>query len=466
MTILTDSELAKIERNDFTLEFVQAKLVQQASAQPKLYEGPGCIFQDSSGVLQLKLYCRIEDAEKLFEEFGTIFTGQVLTPGQVVRPDYYYSFEGVDLTGQTWTAKDVAISVDLGVSAGGCVVNAKGLRQIQSQSLSEHSGVPRAVLIVPGMFRIPFTHGQPGTRESGFSACTLELGGAATTSLKAKDGALVLDLPLTEHEPRGYAQRVLEALGIAIGALLRPQVEVTFAGGERRQVVRSLDDDATRRHRLVSPIPMGSPAGFPDFQTFVVNFLAAFETPYDQLAGYWFRVLFAFGNSLENQALVLTTAIEGVLKAYFPQETAPDADYVKQLDDAKPLVRTLAVGERARERLLGSLGNAKDPTASNALRALKMQGSIPQRLCSVWKSLRNKMSHADELQWDDVKTQRFINDLYGCLELFYRLLMLHIAYEGRLTSFSKIGWPEEPVAAFRTDVTASAASSVVPPTAA
>lgn len=66
--------------------------------------------------------------------------------------------------------------------------------------------------------------------------------------------------------------------------------------------------------------------------------------------------------------------------------------------------------------------------------------------------------HADELQWGDADIQAFIDDLFGCLELFYRLLMLHIGYAGRLTAFSRVGiWPNESVSAFK--------NSPVPPAA-
>jgi hypothetical protein len=463
MTILTSPELTKIASNSFTLDFVRAKLVQQASTQPKVYEGSGSISQNASGALQLKLYCRCEDVQTLVAEIGAEFNGANLLPGQLVGADNYYAFEGVDLTGQTWTASDVAIDVHTGVTAGGRVVHAKRLRQIQSRRASTHGGTDRAILLVPGSFRVPFTHGQSGTQEAGFSACTLNLGDGETASLKTKERALVVELTLASPDPMVYTQRLLEALGIAIGARLRPQVEVTLATGERLQTVRSLDDDATRSHRLLSPIPTGNPADLIDFQTFVVRFMATFDKPYGELAGYWFRVLFAFGNSLENQALVLSTAIEGLLKAYFPKEMEPDAEYVKQLAEAKPLVKALAIGERARQRLLGSLGNAKDPTPSNALHKLEKQQRIPDGLRSIWKELRNKMSHADELQWGDAQSQLFINDLYGCLELFHRLLMLHIAYEGRLTCFSKVGWPDEPVTAFKNGTTSPAASPVVQP---
>lgn len=452
MTVLTDSELLKITRNNFTLDFVRAKLVQQTSAQPNVYKGSGSIYQDTNGKLRLKLYCCVEDSSEILSEFMSDFNGRDYTPGKIVGPDGYYSFEGVDLNGGVWTASDVAIDMHNSVPAGGRVVYATRLRQIQSQRGVTHREKRSATLFVPGKFRVPFTHGQSGTVEKGLSSCTLEFGSTETVCLKTKDGALVVDLATTDQDVDNYTQRILEALGIAVGERLRPQVEIVLAGDQCRQIVRSIDDEASRHHRLVTPMPTNSPNGFSDFQEFINRYLSSFNNPYDQFAGYWARVLFSSGGGLENQALVLTTAIEGVLKSYFSIDMAPDAGYVDEIARAKPLVQELDIGERARQRLLNSLGGATTPTASNALRALENHQRIPPNLHSIWRSLRNKMSHADELQWDDTKRQLFVDDLYGCLELFYRLLMLHIDYQGHLTSFSKTGWPIEPVAAFRDEV--------------
>lgn len=446
MTILTDSDFSKIASNQFGLDFVRAKLTQQGSDAPRLYEGPGSLTQDERGALQLKLYCGASGDQDLAAEMVADFNRQDLTPGQLLGQDYYYLFEGVDLYGRIWSANNVAINVTTGMSSGGQIVRAKRLRRIKNCSESAFGGSDRIVMVVPGTFRVPFTGSQP--QEAGFSICNIDLGGS-TAVLKTKAGTLVVEVALTGQDLLLFPQRVLEAVGVAIGARLRPQVEVTLAGGERTQVIRSLEDEAHRSHRLQSPMPTRGPGDFSDFQALVVNFLAAFDKPYDQLAGYWFRALSAFSDSLENQALVLTTAIEGVLKTYFSEDTKPDAEYVAQISAAKPLVKALPLGVRARERLLGSLGNAKDPTATNALHALEKNQRIPEGLREVWKELRNKMSHADELQWDDAKTQLFINDLYGCLELFYRLLMLHIGYEGRLICYSKVGWPTEQVGTYK-----------------
>ncbi|MDO9354118.1 MAG: hypothetical protein Q7T55_10505, partial [Solirubrobacteraceae bacterium] len=63
---------------------------------------------------------------------------------------------------------------------------------------------------------------------------------------------------------------------------------------------------------------------------------------------------------------------------------------------------------------------------------------------------RNKLAHASELEWEEGKMQEFIDSLYACLELFYRLIMIRINYDGSLRSLSKTGWPTELYDQFKT----------------
>lgn len=378
MTILGESELKKIANNQFALDFVRAKLTQQGSDQPKVYEGSGSISQDGHGSLQLKLYSRDDDVEGMVRQFGAEMNASNLPPGQVLGANHYYSFEGVDLYGQTWKASRVSIEVKTGISAGGHVILGKSVREIENRRPYAHAAQTRATLIVPGAFRIPFTHAQPGTSEPGLSTCTLALGGSLTATLKRYQADLVVVLALSDQDPVVYPQRVLEAVGIALGAHLRPQVELTVANDEQRQTIRSLDDEAKRGRRVMPPAPMDRPADFPDFQAFVVKFMVAFPEPNAQLVGYWFRVLSASGDSLENQALVMTTTVEGILKAYFASDTKPPAQYVNELMAAKPIIgKLLNIAENVRQRLTDSLSHGKNPTAANALRALEMQLLIP-----------------------------------------------------------------------------------------
>ncbi|MEQ6494584.1 hypothetical protein [Pseudomonas aeruginosa] len=176
MTILGNSELEKISNHEFSLDFLRARLVQQIPDSPKEYSGSGCISQSEGGELELKLYCPVDSGDELFEEVGRGYS----EPGQLIEAESYFSFEGVDVFGQVWTARNIWVSVDVSFPASGCIIRSK-IKSIENRRTQPaSSSLARKEIIVPGTYKVPFTDVQPNTKESGYSACTIDFGEGCT----------------------------------------------------------------------------------------------------------------------------------------------------------------------------------------------------------------------------------------------------------------------------------------------
>ncbi len=100
------------------------------------------------------------------------------------------------------------------------------------------------------------------------------------------------------------------------------------------------------------------------------------------------------------------------------------------------------IAERAKSRILSSLANAKFGSPKGALFSLCKSEILDRRLVDLWIELRNKAAHADELNFEPHEFQEFLNSLYGCLELFYRLIFQVVGYKRRMINYSVSGWPE------------------------
>lgn len=449
MTFLSDKELASIANNELALEFLKAKLVQQGTDSPRTYNGAGSVVQDKSGQLLLKMYSPFESSEDGQNELARMFSSSDVEPGQLLRTQDHFAFEGVDFHGQVWTATDVWINVDVSYPAAGRLIRSQ-LKSIESRDerLKAQNRAGSRVYIVPGTYLLPFNKTQPDTSEPGLSACTIDLGAGGVCDIRTRGQALILAIDLQDGAPDSYPQRILEAIGLCSGSHLAPQVEIAQNEKKRIQIIRCRQNDANDHQRIVPPIPLGQPGAFEGLQEFVQLYLRRIDEPYSQLAGYVYRTLAGFHSGLENQALVLTTAIEGVTKIYFGAHSGPDREFVAQLDDARVVVENAEVGERALNLLLSCLGNAKTPRVKNVLTSLASTGRIPTTLIKTWTRLRNKSAHADELKLGYTEYQIFINDVYACLELFYRLVMLHIDFKGNMIRYSEIGWPIQKVTDF------------------
>ena len=442
MTILNFKDTDRVLTDDFSLEFLQAKLIQKTKENPVVYTGPASVVQSEDGVLKLKLYHLFQSSSEVTREISATFNNG-FQPGQIIGDQHYFDFEGIDLHGAKWTSPKIWLSGDVSCPANGKIVTAD-LLLIESERQAgsgTSQGVAKAQLFIPGSYRIPYfkteTQGALTTR----SICELNVGGR-TCTLRKQDRHLEVSADLAGIESANdYLDLILEGIGIGIGSELRPKLIKILHSGVHRQTIYSRNVSAVHP-TLTAPFPTSQPDNAKSLETFLDRFLGVIPNRHSALFGYWHRVLTAFSSGVENSALVLTTAIEGVLKAYFTDCGMPDAEFIKQLEEAKPAVESLSIGDRAKSRLLTTLGNAKVPTPKNSLFSLRSRGLITDELIRLWTRLRNKSAHADELNLQDHELQAYLNELHGCLELFYRLVLVYVGYSGTMLEYSKSGWPE------------------------
>lgn len=446
MTTLSAKDRDRVLSNTYALEFLRAKLTQKDTAEPVIYFGPGSVTQDSNGHLQLKLYHLYPTPSDMVAEVNSALGGSSLEPGRLIADHHYFDFEGFDLFGKKWTSPHIWLTGDVSFPANGRVVTAQ-LKQIECETptAGEPTLPPQglsqfAQFFFPGTFTIPFNQAERTENRIGMSVCQIPLANA-TCTLRKHETHLEVTVQSAIDLADEYLSRVLEGIGVAIGSHLQPHLKSAKVSESRQVVIYSINARADSA-RLPPPIPTNYPHHAAELAHFVTLFIDRVVTNHSQLVGYWYRILRAFPNDLENSALVLTTSIEGLIKVHFQSLGGADEEFLKQLAEAEPLLTKLKIGDRARSRLLSTLRNAKAPTPRNALFALEKSGTLPKDLISLWTKLRNKSAHADELKMENHELQEFIDELHGCLELFYRLVMHHLAYSGKFVQYAKPGWPE------------------------
>lgn len=447
--MFSDLELEQIAAGTFVLDFVESRLTQQREEEPDVYLGSATIIQDENKALKLKLLGKLQSKKSMAEQFMSEFNGN-LTPGKLIGRESYYRFLGIDMSGREWTAEGISIATKANMNNGNYVVHSNRLRELRHAGESDNVSSAKYYMLIPGKFNIPFNLVQDNQNERGLSKCLISMGEQREIEVKTKGENLLVIITTPDAAENKYKDRVLEALGIATGAHLYPQIEMIKAPSRYEMVLRSANKRHTAAARLVSPVGNSGSSNFPDFAKFVLCYLQAYSEPFHQVAGLWFRILTAYDSSLENQGLIIATACEGVINAEFKYECKPEQIFLDQLSEARPLVENLNVQPRAKSRLITSIDTAKNSTVDNALRSLTKSQKIPENLSKTWQSLRNKLAHASELDWEEDKMQEFIDSLYACLELFYRLIMIRIDYDGSLRSLSKTGWPIELYHQFKT----------------
>jgi hypothetical protein len=155
---------------------------------------------------------------------------------------------------------------------------------------------------------------------------------------------------------------------------------------------------------------------------------------------FWWRILRAHQGDVENSSLVLSVAIEGVLKALFLSEHDADAEFCDLVEAAKPAIDRLDIDERVRSSIFTSLKHAVAPKPQATMRRLKEQGVLTDVHIKAWSGMRHKGAHGAMLEDDEGQFQRHIDRFFCCLDLFYRLLFTATRYKGGFIDYSARGW--------------------------
>lgn len=427
---MNNKNTEQILKNTFSLEFPQAKLTQKNGEPPRVCKGPANITQLDDGRLVLKLNHLYGSRDEVFEEFNTsIFNRKKFQLGQIIDDHHYFDFEGVDISGDTWTSSRIWISGDVDISSNSKVVTAP-LQSIETffENTTASQETVNAQLYIPGKCNIPCP------------ANNLSIAGRSCV-LEQHDSYLEIIADLTgEPDPDNHLNLILEGLSIGLGYYLRPRLKNVNYSGRQIQIIYSSPKDQ-RQLKLPPPIPTSHPHNSENLQVFLSKFIAAIDKCHSPLVGYWFRVLQAFEGDVENSALVLTIAVEGLLKNYYKSTSIPDKEFIQQLKEAKSLIKALPLGERAQSYLMRSLGNAKRTSPKNSLYKLVEAKLISEDMVVVWTNLRSKSAHADELKFEAHELQAFVDERNVCLELLYRLVLGKISYSGEIVQYSIKDWP-------------------------
>tara|TARA_Y100000780_G_C13675409_1_gene414024 strand:+ start:607 stop:1944 length:1338 start_codon:yes stop_codon:yes gene_type:complete len=438
---LDNKEIESVIANNLSIDFISMVLTQDTTDKPKSYSGPGSVFLDADGVIRLKMYHVYQDEESIQRDFSDSFSDDGLVPGKIIGDQHYYSLEAVDMKGRQWNSSHISLSGNTSFPARGKIIETSLQKISLAHVRTEGDELKEelAYFIFPGKYKIPCNTFEKSEKGTSLTLCKLNLGDY-NCEIKKRDS--YIDMLVRGSSVMAidkYSNILIESISICAGAFLRPKLRIESSKEVRLAVIYSAGKPSTQE--LQSPIDGMTTRESAHLEEFARKYTNKIGEPFTELFGYWYRVFSESSGELENRALVLTTAIEGLLKKYFQEHGSPDTEFIEQVNDAKPKIKAVEIGKRVKDRILSSLGNAVSPTAKNSLHSLAVSEIIPDELIKIWNELRNKSAHADELKKSDAELQEFLDQLFGCLELFYCLLLRHIEYKGNYIRYSQTGWP-------------------------
>lgn len=424
---------------DFEMAMSDCVLRQCGEGSPIVYEGPGLLTQEPDRSIRLRVFSApLEYSEAFDRQFN-----RDLTPGELVPDFQYYDFQGKDPFGTFWRANRMSIETDFG---SGTYVRPRPRILEKAVERSKPAERPVVMAFVPGKLKLPW-HAVTEKGERGWSVDRFEksAGRFEWRIVTTDDGAWLTfkcdDLPIELQ-----FEAFLRGLSIITGRWLKPICLSIYEGNRQTTRVRNRLHEPDGEKLLP---PIGTQRDFAeDAHRFLERFMEKSTDEKKEGDGpcvlahrYWHRILRARESDIENSSLVLSVAVEGLVKKTLLSERDVDPEFVKQAEEAKPILKKAGLGPRALGCVLSSLGNAKYPRVQDALRRLATEGVAGEAHLEAWKGLRNAAAHGSVLDDDDKALQEHLDRLHVCLDLYYRLVFLLIGYEGTHTDYGTRGWP-------------------------
>jgi hypothetical protein len=446
--MLTFSEIDTILENKFSIDFACIKVSSKSDQHDICYEGPGSVSMGEDGTFSMKMYHAFEETQNpldLWSENAKHMFQR--TPGQIIPEHAFYSFEGIDMSGKEWVAEHLAVNPRFSLPSVGAVITAQiktlsCTTKKQQRELSSSDELLGIRLITKGKYDFPWNTFVKENNTTSLSECKITVACSECNVRNFNDKYIQLTKYFPLNQPLGY-KVLIEAFNIALGEILTPTIIIE--SGKDKTTTRLFSVSvAANVKKILPPFKTNSPHSSHHFSEFVNAYCNNTPEPLTDLYNSWERCLKENQSLIENSCLILTVAIEGILKKYFSDLDTSQISKDKA-EETLEKIKALNLEENIFNRIKGMLTSSQHANPKKILTKLIEDAVITKEMSKAWVSLRNLSAHADKFQGNEIdfsKIQKALNNMHTCLALLYRLIFKHVKYTGEYTDYSIIGWPD------------------------
>lgn len=417
-------EIEEYLKGEMNIHFSQIKLTQRSKENPILFFGPGRVHLDN-GHLKYVIYHKCI-SDEMSRHLAMSLSEQ---PGELINEESLFDFEGVDISGKTWTAEEVDTSGG-SYQINFCVIEGS-IESLSSRRVisGEHKNTLHHFYFYNPHFPSSLFPKRPN----------LELAYRESIITIAKDDSRCYLCVQGGELSDDFSKAVEKALNVLSGVILQIGITEKIWDGHSTIELYSRQTGLSNQ-QLPPPIEIKfSPKHEPLEPIF--NLLIEFlqnngPTFYDN----WNKLNRAWQAGIESAALNVSVCIEGILRSYF-EPLGTDSDFAELSKRAVPAVMQLEIEDRVKTLLRSCLGGAGRFKPKTALRALTKFGKISPGLAEKWNKLRSETAHAVVAGESRKEWQRMVDLTFANIKLFYEILFSIVEYTGERIDYESRGFP-------------------------
>lgn len=264
--IFNKKTINKFISNSLEIDCIDIRLTQKKDKDPIIYTGPGTIYQDKHGILQLKLYSKSNDIEK-----GLSHQFKPHIPGKIIASDNLFNLKATDMSGNEWAADNIWISTNVSCSTASLVIKSKlyEIKTIKSNEIQSNSKKNYLFIIIPGQYKIPCNEKEDlpngGWRQNKAVLSANEI----DFEFRKLDNCLIINAnSKIENLYKDVYLKLIEALSIITGFIVRPVVIKNTQKDIDILKIKSVDNSFANKE-LPFPFKHSAPADLKSFNCFL-----------------------------------------------------------------------------------------------------------------------------------------------------------------------------------------------------
>lgn len=437
------------------IDLPSIKLQRLDENNPEIYTGKGFLRIRRDHNFEMRVYAdKNEDYSKyLIQSLKRL---QLHKSGEIIPRSEYFRLESIDINGSSWYSEQVEIS--LSASQHGTVIVGTLQAPLINKTTSL-SSTPKAKIRLRFFNDLPvhysgvrFTQasegGQPVDTQVEENHETFPANNYEITIRKVDPelGSTVLIATSKDEKLHPAIElRLEEALSYVTASKVRWALCEKRIGTSREITI--IPRSELNRSFLEPPLHHKGQTSNDFWQLFgkYFEFILPYssEDAYHPLSLQIYHVVNGSARDLSLIALVVSIAIEGVLKVCFEDLAKPQQSFIASLEKVKSLIdRLKCADESLKGRIKGSLDQMKQSRAKDRLKLLVEQGIITKEQTKTWDKLRNASAHADK-NFAPEKVQELALSCHIVHVMMHRLVFQAIDYSGQYVNYGTVGWPTE-----------------------
>lgn len=429
-----------LAKNSFSLDFSKIVLTNKLG---KIYTGPGNIFQNSEGKLELKMYTYDEEGHKLF---GGRNNSKL---GKIIPASHYYSFKAYDTFDQEWSSNRINFRYELSANFKDLIIRAQ--IYYLSRILKTGKKFNKSQIVIRFKKNIkfplaPYFDYKAKSHEKYNSFFRVSI---IANFIHKNYEFLFYEtnywyvaeiFPLKGRINEKLISYLCESLQFILSANIYWVVVEKFEGNTDKIQIREVRNPTPSR--IPNPINLHTSKVSDIWELFKKYFDFVYEknlSDYHTISSKLHNLIQSSNGSLESQALSVTTLVENIMLQEFSKYLKPSNKFEKDISSLANYLNENDYPNEFRNRIMGFLSNLNKPSVKDIFNHLIKCQVLNKSDLVAWNKLRNPIVHGERINFSEY--QKYLTLCYKCQKIFNILIFILIGYKGIYNDCGSYGFP-------------------------